>query len=357
MHKFESLKYLFPVFGILLFNIIPAYFLSNDLIYIGLLCFLTVFIGFFFSDKFSESRLVLKSNTKLIYFVFILFLITEGLYGFDDFFTPFMSSVEEVLEHHKKTEKSIFEILRELVRTLFLITSLLFCRHNKLKGFFFLITYAFLVSSISRSAFILYSGLALSNFIKPKFNLRTLSILIVIFLIFTGISKLREDDENAVLGNSVFTAVGYPIISLSTLSESTYRGSAVDYLVQLGIKPIPGFLFSPFGMNKPIFSFNAELTESIGSKLINDGAAISVYTSGAPFIYYEPIYFVFMIHIFIYFIIGMFCNYISDFRILGYYVGLSIFFLHRSNLLDIVSFLIISYLVIFFLKKYENING
>jgi hypothetical protein len=347
----KKLKYLFPVFGILFFNIIPAYFLANNLIYIGLLCLSTVFIGLFFSDKFSVCRLVLKSNTKFIYFVFILFLIIEGLHGFDDFFSPFMSSVGEVLEHHKKTEKSIFEILRELVRTLFLMTSLFFCSQNKLKGFFFLITYAFIVSSISRSAFVLYSGLALLNFIEPKFNLRTLSILIVIFLIFTGISKLREDDKNAVLGNSVFTAAGYPIISLSTLSESDYRGSAVDYLVQLGIKPIPGFLFSPFGMNKPIFSFNAELTESIGSKLINDGAAISVYTSGAPFIYYKPMYLVFLIHIFIYFIIGMFCNYISDLRILSYYVGVSIFFLHRSNLLDIVSFLIISYLVIFLLKK------
>lgn len=349
-------KYIFPILGILVFNLLPALFLAPDLLYVSLLCLFTLILGFSLSNNIPSKNLIINLNNSLVLIFFILFIISEAFFGFNNFFSPFVQNVEMLLENHKKSERNIPELIRDIIRSFFLISTLLFSRKNKIIGLFLLIFYAFLVSSTSRSSFLIFSGLGLLNFTTIKFNYKTLSIVFILYIVFNYVSKLREDDKNAVLGNPIITAAAYPIISLNDLNNSEFRGSAFDYFIQLLIKPLPGFLFSPFG-GKPIFSFNAVLTEELGSRLINDGTAISVYTSGAPFIFYKPLIIVVFIHVIIYLIIGVFFNYIKDYNVLFYYCGISVFFLHRSNLLDIISLIIFMYFSIFVLKKISLING
>jgi hypothetical protein len=292
----------------------------------------------------------------LVFIFLFSFIVIEFYFNFNDFFSPFEEEVSIVLENYKKTEQNFLELVRQLFRSLFLISTLLYSRKYKLSGMILLIFYAFMVSNISRSAFVIYMSLGFLNFTEVKFNFRTFSFLFILYAIFNSVSILRGDDKNAVLGNSVYTAAAYPMITLSDLNDSAYRGNAIDYMGQLLIKPFPGFLFSPFG-GKPIFSFNVELTEKLGTISVNDGSPISVFTSGAPFIYYKPLYLVFFIHVFIYFIIGIFFNFIKNYSIFFYYCGISIFFLHRSNLLDIISFIILMFFTIIILTKINYKNG
>ncbi len=338
--------------GIISFNLLPAYFLEPELLYIGFLCLATYFIGFKLSDRIVITELNITLNKIILIFSLTFFIGIEAVFKFSDFFSPFMDNVESALQSHKKTEQDLLELARSLGRSIFLISTLLFSRKYKFTGLILLVFYAFMVSGISRSAFIIYLSLGFLNFFELKINLKLAFLLLSLYIVFNFVSKLRKDDENAVLGNPIFTAAAYPIITLKNLNDSEYRGLASNYFLQLLIKPVPGFFFKPFG-GKPIFSFNAELTESLNSKLITDGSPISVFTSGAPFVYYRPIYIVFLIHVLMYVLIGFFFNYIRNYRVLNYYCGISVFFLHRSNLLDIISFIIIILFTIIIFKKFN----
>jgi len=158
--KFEKFHYLVTFLSILFFNLIPSLFFANELLYTVPILIFTSFIGYKLSENIILNSLDISLNFNLVFYLFLLFLIFESFYSFSDFFSPNKTAVFNYLRYQISAPKGFFDIIRLIIRNLFLISILINTNQHKYVSFFYILIFAFVVSGISRSTFIIYIAIA-----------------------------------------------------------------------------------------------------------------------------------------------------------------------------------------------------
>jgi hypothetical protein len=340
------------------FVVIPGILLTDSLWIYGLALFACSLIGYFISSKFKVPSLKVKYSRLLLYLAFACFLISEFAFGLKDFISLNQSAVDNYLNNGSFDESAKFlDLIQNFIRTFFLVTVLINSDANRIVASIMILFYGLFISGISRSSIAIFLMLSLFVLFQNRNLWKLILITIITISSFSYFSGLRGDNETSALGNPLVTAIGFPILNLESIIDSDMSGESKDFIMQLAIKPIPGFIFSIFGHPKPIINFNANLTERITGSLISANRPISVYTSAAVLVYYKPFISSFVICCLIYALVGAFFLYIKNHKLLTIYSLIALFFLHRSNLLDIISFVILHLIIIFIYKLLSSNNA
>ncbi len=340
--------------GNILYVFIPSFLLLPDYLLLSFYASIIIVLGVIIANRFPGPKLetsTIRIKKKWLFasiFALVLFKILLGEFSLFSFSEQ---SVQNYLDQKDQfSARGPIEILKIVIENYTLLLTLMYADKNRKSGAVLLIFLGLLNSSISRSNLAAYAATAFFVFYNGRLSAFRILIIISFGLFFFYISSIMRGDLNtSALGNVFFTAVGYPIINLSNLISYDISGSWFDYFIQLVIKPIPGFLFSPFG-SKPVFNFNAEITTLISGSSISSEQPVSVFTFVAPLVYYKPILLTGFVMLIIYVIVFYFANYINNFRALGFYLAIVFFLIHRSNLLDFVSILIINIVTLEMIK-------
>lgn len=337
-------------FSIFVFILLPGLILTDDVGIYGFYLGFLAFLGYWISKNFKR-YLMLDApmpDRFLLYASFIAFVFVMALDSFQTFVSFSQDTIDQYLNSDSILKsKGGYEILISLISTFFVYSIFACAQKYKFDSAVLIVLYGLFVSGASRSSLLVYIICGVFIF---KQSTKKLTIVLVLgfgLLLFLLFSYFRGDFSTSALGNPIFTAVGFPAINMQSIIDLNLNDNAGLYFEQLIIKPLPNFLYQIFGIEKPIFNFNASVTELITFSSISSDRPISVYTAAAPLVYYHPFFVTVSIVIFIYIIIGSFFYSIINNPPYYYYCIISLFFLHRSNLLDVISLVFSSLLTIF----------
>tara|TARA_B100000900_G_scaffold301952_1_gene260499 strand:- start:10873 stop:11955 length:1083 start_codon:yes stop_codon:yes gene_type:complete len=335
------------------FSVIPAFILAPELLSFTFFNIGALVIGFCIFKILPSAEISLPIATKAqVAILFAIFIFLEAITGFDSFLSLKESSVDDYLNTSEFSSASnIFKLLSDAVKMLLIVA--IFSRVDispKISSILYFIT-GVVTAGISRSQFVtsvLFSFLAWK---KGKIKIgSSIFIFIILSLVFYAASASRGDINASPLDNVFFTAIAYPILNFKYLYQTGVSENIILFIQQIAIKPIPGFAYNLFGLEKEIFSYNVELTQIVSGSAISSNQPISVFTSSSIYFFFESKVGVMLVTGLLYGLFFIFLRTISQYKVYSLYLIFLASLLHRSSILDVVSFFVISLYLIVFLK-------